>query len=89
MDMKIAAPLALAALAAILLPLLLRGRHTPVDAAGVEPVEDEIMRYRAAVRADTLCVRCGQANPPGSKYCCECGRTLPVVDVQEFEGTGA
>jgi hypothetical protein len=89
MDMKVAAPIALAAVAAIVLPLLLRGRHTPVDAAGVEPVEDEVMRYRAAVRADTLCARCGQANPPGSRYCHECGRTLPAMDAQEFEGTGA
>ena len=89
MDFKVALPIALAIAVALVLPFLMRGRHTPVDGAAGEPVEDEIMRYRAAVRADTLCPRCGQANPPGSKYCCECGRTLPAVDAQEFEGTDA
>ncbi len=35
-----------------------------------------IARYRAAVRADTVCPRCRQANPPGSRYCFECGQGL-------------
>ena len=65
------------------------GRVQPVDGASEEALEDEITRYRAAVRANTLCARCGQANPPASKYCHECGRTLPAVDAQEFDGPAA
>jgi hypothetical protein len=45
------------------------------------------MRYREALRANTVCRRCGQANPAGSRYCFECGSTLAAADAEEFEGT--
>ena len=89
MDVKVALVLALAGAVAVIGPLAMRGRHAPVDLARDESVEDEIARYRTAVRAETLCTRCGQANPAGSKYCYECGRSLPAVDAQEFDGTDA
>ena len=89
MDLKLAAVLALAVAVAVILPLVMRSRQSPVDAAAEEPIEDEIARYRVAVRAETLCARCGQANPAGSRYCYECGRSLPAVDAQEFDGTSA
>lgn len=60
----------------------------PDIAAGTgaeEDVEAEVLRYREAVRAGTVCRKCGQANPAGSAYCYECGSRLPLADAQEFE----
>ena len=48
-------------------------------------VEAEVLRYRAAVRAGTVCRKCGQANPAASVYCYECGERLPLADAKEFE----
>lgn len=53
--------------------------------AAEEHVEAEVLRYREAVRAGTVCRKCGQANPAGSAYCYECGSRLPLTDAQEFE----
>ena len=53
--------------------------------AGDDPVEAEVLRYRAAVRAGTVCRKCGQANPADSLYCFECGTRLPLADAKEFE----
>jgi hypothetical protein len=88
METALVAALVVIAFAAVAVPIL-RGRSGgAIDAASDAPVEPEIMRYREAVRADTVCRRCGQANPPGSRFCCECGRALASVDAQEFDGTG-
>lgn len=47
------------------------------DAAGaLSPTEREILRYREARRAGTICQYCNAASPPDSKYCMECGRAL-------------
>ena len=53
--------------------------------AGEDPIEAEVMRYREAVRAGTVCRKCGQANPADSLYCFECGARLPLADAREFE----
>lgn len=56
------------------------------DAASTDDeLELEVQRYRAAVRADTICAKCGQANPADSTYCFECGAGLPRADAREFE----
>lgn len=55
------------------------------ESAGDETIEQEVLRYREAVRADTVCGKCGQANPPDSAYCFECGARLPRADAKEFE----
>jgi ribosomal protein L40E len=89
MDVSTVGIIALAMVTALIVPIAIRGRHTPADGGAELPVEDEIARYRTAVRADTLCSRCGQANPADAKYCHECGRSLPRVDAQEFDGTEA
>jgi hypothetical protein len=48
--------------------------------AGASPAEAEVLRYREALRARTICPACSSANPPGSKYCKECGeRLLPAA----------
>jgi hypothetical protein len=44
--------------------------------AGKNSLEREVARYREAVRAGTVCGRCGEANPPGSRFCGECGNAL-------------
>lgn len=106
MEMLIIGLIAIASFAAVLLPLMRRGRHVaneeefdgPAQAvtapttaadAGVPVVSDaievEILRYRAAVRAGTVCRKCGQANPDGSVYCYECGGRLPLADAKEYE----
>lgn len=55
------------------------------DSAEEDGVEAEVLRYREAVRAGTVCRKCGQANPADSAYCYECGSRLPLADAKEFE----
>jgi len=50
-----------------------------------DEVEREVQRYRTAVRAGTVCRKCGQANPADSLFCFECGAQLPLADAKEFE----
>jgi len=58
----------------------------PAGGAAVSAaIEAEILRYRAAVRAGSVCRECGQANPAGSAYCYECGSRLPLADAKEYE----
>jgi hypothetical protein len=48
-------------------------------------VEREVARYREALRAGTLCRKCGEANPQGSRFCGDCGADLAGrADDQEF-----
>jgi len=44
-------------------------------------IEREVLRFREALRAGTVCARCSQANPPGSRYCGDCGR--PLLEVRQ------
>ncbi|HEX6308426.1 MAG TPA: zinc ribbon domain-containing protein [Longimicrobiales bacterium] len=110
MEMLVIALVALAAFAAVLVPLFRRrpGRGDesefenipPADGSVVTPeparahaqgagsddeLEAEVQRYREAVRAGTVCRKCGQANPPQSRFCYECGATLPLGDAREYE----
>jgi hypothetical protein len=39
-------------------------------------IRAEVERYRAAIKARTLCDRCLSANPAKSNYCAECGTAL-------------
>jgi Tfp pilus assembly protein PilW len=39
-------------------------------------LDADIRRYRQALAAGTLCSRCREANPQGSRYCQDCGRAL-------------
>ncbi|HET9985448.1 MAG TPA: zinc ribbon domain-containing protein [Longimicrobiales bacterium] len=41
-----------------------------------DELEAEVLRYRDALRAGTVCEYCRQANPPGSRFCYECGQRL-------------
>jgi hypothetical protein len=64
--------LGLIAAGAVAFPFL-TGAHRYDDAAELEA---DIRRYREAVAAGTVCGRCRAANPPGSRFCAECGRAL-------------
>jgi hypothetical protein len=59
------------------------GEADPVVAE--DDLEREVLRYRTAVRAGTVCRKCGQANPADSAFCFECGAPLPRADAKEFE----
>ena len=65
------------ALAVVVAPLLgarkLPARYTPAD------LDADMARYRAAMRAGTVCTRCSEASPPGSRYCMRCGRRIAPV----------
>jgi hypothetical protein len=56
----------------------------PVGRPGDAAVEGEIARYRQAISGGTLCRRCGEANPPGSRFCRDCGKPLTANDAQEY-----
>lgn len=45
-------------------------------AVGSPDIEREIMRYREARRAGTMCRRCTTANRAGSRFCAQCGKPL-------------
>ena len=87
-----------AALAAVFYPLM-RSDTTPsgdvdvpvardasAEASPDENIDAEIAQYRDALHAHTICDRCLQANPAGSKYCFECGRTLGKEPAAPGEG---
>lgn len=74
METLVPVAIALAALAAVLLPLL-REKATPAG-ADPESLEAEVERYRSALRSGTICARCAEANPAGSRFCSRCGASL-------------
>lgn len=41
-----------------------------------QQLDEEVKKYREAIKKGTLCERCLEANPPGSKFCGDCGRPL-------------
>jgi hypothetical protein len=81
-------------------PPMVSGPVSPVDASDAETdtgdavvpphaeedeIELEVQRYRAALRAGTICSKCGQANPADSAFCFDCGGALPRAEAREFE----
>lgn len=54
--------------------------HPEADA-----IERAVLRYREALRAGTVCMKCGEANPPDSAFCADCGKRLPRADAREFD----
>lgn len=87
MEIAVVLAIVLAAVAAVIVPLVRGGgAHDPeLDPVGPvnaterhAPAETErlIETYRHALRAGTVCRRCGRPNPAGSRYCAECGRRL-------------
>jgi hypothetical protein len=80
-------------------PPMAAGPATPVAPAGAvledapaagpaashDDIELEVSRYRTALRAGTVCSKCGQANPADSSFCFECGAQLPLKEAREFD----
>lgn len=64
--------LVLLALAAVLFPLLVGRERYGTEAE----LDADVERYRTALREGTVCRECRAANPPGSRFCGECGREL-------------
>ncbi len=79
MQYVVIAVVAVVALAVILYPIL-RPAPRPIrrPAADVSDaaLDAEVDRYRAALRAGTLCLACGYANAESSRFCAECGGPL-------------
>lgn len=82
MEIAVALLLTMLAVGAVLYPLV-RGdvgagmrEFEPPPPLDTAALEREVERYRAALRAGTLCRRCGQANLQGSRFCQDCGRRL-------------
>jgi len=93
MEILIAVLMAATAVAAVLLPFLARDRaaRAAPDAAVAlddDALEAEVARYREALRAGTVCVRCTFANPPGSRFCADCGRPLAEPEADEAAAAG-
>jgi hypothetical protein len=84
MEIALVAALMMAAVAVVLRPLLRRDAGAPDPtttpdgdvAAKDRALAAEVARYRTALRAGTVCKRCKEANPPGSRFCADCGRAL-------------
>jgi hypothetical protein len=91
MEILIAVLLAAAAVAAVLAPFIAEGRAAPVGAAAfdADAMEAAVARYREALRAGTVCVRCVFANPPGSRFCADCGRPLFEPGAEEAGGSAS
>jgi hypothetical protein len=62
----------------------------PREASGTGGgIEGEVTRYRQALRAGTVCGACHQANPPGSRFCSECGKLLARGGGRKARARGA
>lgn len=66
---------AIIALALIGIPLFAK-RPSAVGLGTDAEIAAEVARYRAAIKAKTLCERCLTPNRAKSNYCAECGRGL-------------
>jgi hypothetical protein len=94
MEIVVALIVTIAAVAAVLYPLIRgSGEGMPIESEDADrtqgDVEAEVTRYRTAIRAGTLCRRCGRANPEGSFFCAECGRRLPAGRTPRSRRKGA
>lgn len=93
MEVVVIVVLVIAALAAVLYPILRKGdepagqpARRPVQGAvatgdpvksSARELEADVRRYREALRAGTLCRRCAEANGPSAQFCTRCGSALP------------
>jgi ribosomal protein L40E len=82
MEIIIVVLVVVVAVVAVVLPLVLRGGAETLEADAAAggmseaEIERQVLAYRAALRAGTLCRRCGAANPAGARFCHECGRRV-------------
>jgi hypothetical protein len=86
MEILIILLIATAGVAAVIVPIA-RGGDKPQRASVAGPkladdaaIDAEVERYRASLRAGTLCGRCRYPHPGGSNFCADCGRPLGAED---------
>jgi hypothetical protein len=75
MEIVIGVLVAMIAIVLIGYPLIYERPVTRTFASDGE-IRQEVERYRAAIKARTLCERCLTANPAKSSYCSHCGSAL-------------
>lgn len=49
------------------------------EGRGAAAVEAEIAALRASIRQGVICTQCGHPNPPGSRFCGECGAAVAAA----------
>jgi hypothetical protein len=81
MEILIIGILVALAVAAVAIPLVRPARGTMDEAT----LDAEVERYRKAMRNDSVCDQCLEANEPGASYCASCG--APLSPEQEEAGT--
>lgn len=74
MEILVLVGLGLLAVAGVAYPLIRPRRRRPT--LPDERLEARVRLYREALRAGTICGRCLRANPPGSRFCADCGRPV-------------
>ena len=74
-EIAVALAIAVALIAGAVISQLKRPQDTLV-AASDDALNEKVERYRDAIKRGTLCERCLTANPGGSRYCGDCGKTL-------------
>ena len=74
-EIAIALAIAIALIAAAVISQLKRPQDSLVRASE-EALNEKVERYRDAIKRGTLCERCLAANPGGSRYCGDCGKSL-------------
>ena len=75
MEIAVIIAVAVVALGFVAYPLL-TGGSAQITSFSEQALNDEVARYREAIKRATLCDRCLSANAAGSKFCAECGRPL-------------
>ena len=76
MEIAVVVAIAVAAIAVVLLPLLRRPAQASGPRMSEQALDQQVAKYRAALKGGTVCEGCLTANPVASKFCGECGRPL-------------
>ncbi len=81
MDILIIGILVAVVVAVVVIPLVRPARGTLDEAT----LDAEVERYRKALRHDSVCDQCLEANEPEAAYCANCG--APMSAEREEAGT--
>lgn len=76
MEIAVVVAIAVIAVGIVVMPLLRKPAVSQVAGLSDEALNEQVKSYRAALTNKTLCERCLTANPAGSRFCAECGRSL-------------
>jgi hypothetical protein len=76
LNLAIILVIALTAIGAVLFPILRKSDGGNVRPFSEEGLNQEVARFRSAIKGGTLCERCFAANPAKSRFCMDCGRPI-------------